>query len=61
MSDHTPLTVNIVIFEEHIQTRRHMLVKNSKEEENFISKIIAAIKRLNTENIPNIEAFKQIV
>jgi len=54
-SDHTPLTVDITIMEEHIQTRKCTLVKNSKEEENFITELIGVITRLNTENIPSKE------
>ena len=59
-SDHTPLNINISIFEEHIQTRKRMLVKNSKEEF-FIKELIEAIERLNTENIQSKEVFEQIV
>ena len=59
--DHALLTVNIMIIEEHIQTRKHIMVKNSKEEENFIAKLIRAIKRLSIENIPSKEVLEQIV
>ena len=42
--DHTPLTISIIIIKDYIQTRKYILVKNSKEEEKFIkelSKLIA--------------------
>ena len=58
ISDHAPLTVNIAISEEHIQTRKHTIVKNSEEEENFIAELIRAI---NTENIPSKEVLEQII
>ena len=51
LSDHIPLIVKILIFEEHIQTRKQTIVKNSKEERNFIAKIIKSIKRLNMNHI----------
>ena len=60
-SGHTPLTVNIAIFEEHVQTRKHMIVKNSKEEESFIEELIRAIKGLNTENIQSKEILEHII
>jgi len=37
------------------------LVKNSKEEENFITELIGAITRLNTENIPSKGVLEQII
>jgi len=61
ISDYAPLIVNIAICEENIQTRRYILVKNSKEEENFILELIVTIKGLNTENIPNKEVLKQVI
>jgi len=59
--DYAFLTVNISIFKEHIQTRKHTLVKNSKEENKFIKKLIEAIKGINMENIQNEEALNQII
>jgi len=60
-SDYAPLTINIAIFEEYIQIRKHIIVKNSKEEEKFVAELIKAIKELNIENILDIEALKQII
>ena len=60
-SDHASLAVNITIFEEHIQTKKHTIVKKSKEEDNFISKLIETIKRLNIENVQNKEALEHIM
>ena len=59
--DHASLTVNIAIIEEHIQTKKHTLVKNSKKEENFIAKLIKVITRLNTENISSKEILEQVI
>ena len=53
--DYVPLIVNISIFEENIQTRKHTLVKDSEEEDNFIINLIEAIKGLNTSNTQNKE------
>jgi len=61
ISDHVPLTVDILIFEEHIQTRRCTLVKNSEEENKFVNKLIEIIKEMNTENICNKNILDQIV
>jgi len=59
--DYAPLTVNISIFKEYIQTRKYTLVKNSKEKNKFINKLIEAIKGINMENIQNEEALNQII
>ena len=59
--DHVSLIVNISIFEEYIQTRKCTLVKNSKEEDNFINNLIEAIKGMNMENIQSKEVLDQIV
>ena len=59
--DYIPLTVDISIFEKHIQTRKCMLVKNSEEEDNFINKLMESIKEMNTKNIHNKSDLKQII
>jgi len=51
LSDHVLLTVDITITEEYIQTKKCMIVKNSKEENNFLTELIETIKRLNTGHI----------
>ena len=38
-----------------------MLVKNSKEENSFINKLMEAIKEINTKNIYNKDVLKKIV
>jgi len=59
--DHTPLTVNIIVIEECIQTWKCILVKNNKEEEKFITELINAIVKLDTENISNKEMLEQLL
>jgi len=61
LSDCTLLTVNIVIIVEHIQTKKHIIVKNSKKEKNFIAELIEAIKRPNIEHISSKETLEQTV
>ena len=61
LSNHIPLTVNIMIIEEHTQIRKHTLVKNSEDKENFITELIRAISKLNTENISSKKTLEQIV
>jgi len=50
-----PLMVNIVIIKEYIQTKKCTIIKNSKEEKNFINKLIEIIKCLDIEQISNKE------
>ena len=57
-SDHAPLTVNIHIFEEHIQTRKWTLVKNSEE---VLEELIEAIKEINTTNLWSSEVLKSAI
>ena len=60
-SDHTPLTINISIFEKHIRTRKWMLAKNSKEEEHFLNESSEAIKEINIENIQSKEVLELVI
>ena len=53
--------MNIAIFEEYVQTQKHTIVKNSKEEKNFVNNLINTIKRLNIENILYKEALEHIM
>ena len=46
-SDYVLLMVNISIFEKYIQTRKQIIIKNSKEEIRFTAEIIKSIKEFN--------------
>jgi len=60
-SDYTPLSVDIAIFKENIQTKKHIIIKDSKEENNFVSDLIEANKGLNIDDIQSKEGLKHIV
>ena len=61
ISDHTPITIDIYIYEEQVQTRKQSLPKNSKEEAYFVKELIYSIKRLSTDPISSIDALEIIV
>jgi len=58
LSEYALLTVNIAIVNEYIQTKKYTIIKNSKEEKNFIAKLIEAIKGLNMAHITSKEVLK---
>ena len=60
-SDHAPITVNIHICEERVQTRKQSLPKNSKEEAYFIKNLICSIKKLNTNLLLSVDTLETIV
>ena len=60
-SDHTLLTINTTIIKEHIQTKKHIIMKNSEEEKNFLAKLIEFIKGLSIEHISNKENLEKII
>ena len=60
-SDHVPLTIDIAIYEEYIQTKKYTIVKNSEEENNFLIKLIETIKGLDTEYISSKEILENTV
>ena len=59
--DHTPFTVNIAINKELIHIKKYTIVKNSEEENKFITELIESIKKLNTENISSKKVLEQVV
>ena len=48
-----------MIIKEHIQTKKHIIVKNSEEEKSFIAKLIETVKGLNIEQISSKEILEQ--
>jgi len=46
-SDHALLIITIPIVKEHIQTKKYIIVKNSKKEKIFINEVIKAIKNID--------------
>jgi len=61
ISNHTLLMICIPIFEEHIQTKKCSLVKDSYEEKKFINELINYIHEINMSNISDIISFKSSV
>ena len=61
ISDHTLLTIIIPIIEEYIQTKKWMIVKESKEEYIFVKKLIEVIKNIETNNIPDVDHLNSII
>ena len=43
-SDYAPLIISIPIIEEHIQTKKQIIIKDSEEERIFVKELIGAIK-----------------
>ena len=61
MLDYTPITVDISIFEEYIQTTKYSLIKNSKEKHHFVDELINFIKGLKINSIQNITTLEEVV
>ena len=59
--DHTPLVIDISIAEEFIQDKYCIIIKNSKEEENFIIKFISSIESIDITNISDKTALECII
>ena len=60
-SDYAPITVNISIIDECIQTKKWSLIKNNKEENHFIKELIDAIMNIDISSIQSIKALKNII
>jgi len=59
--DYALITVNISIIEEHVQTKKQSLIKNSEEESQFINEFVHSLKSVNTESIQSIDTLETIV
>ena len=60
-SDYVSLTIVIPIVKEHINTRKHTIVKNSEEEWLFIKDFSQALRNINMNNIVNSLCLDSIV
>ena len=60
-SDHAPLSINISIFKEIIQTSKLILAPKSDQETAFIKDIISNFKILDTSNIEDISKLERVV
>ena len=60
-SDHTPLSIDIPIFEEVIHTSKFSIPPKSDQETTFIEEIILNFKNLNTSDIGDMEKLECIV
>jgi len=59
--DHTLLTINIIIEKKFIQNKQRTIIKNSEEEERFISDLKEAIGSIDISNITDIESLEKAV
>ena len=60
-SDHAPLTVTIPIAEEHVQSSKFLIPKNSEEEAAFVKEATLIIKSLDTSNLTSYVRLEDIV
>ena len=59
--DHAPLSVTIAIEDENINKVKYSIAKNSKEEANFVKKVLFAIKKINISDLSNISKLEEVV
>ena len=60
-SDHAPLMIVISIVEEHIQTKKHTIVKDSDEEYAFVKKLTELLRNIDTSNITDVDHLNSII
>ena len=60
-SDHVPLSIDIPICNEVIQSSKLVITPESEQEKEFIKDVISNFSLLDTSNIDNIECLNQIV
>jgi len=61
ISNHTSLTITISIVEEHIQTKKHTIIKYSEEEHTFVKELIEVIRNIDNNNIFDVDYLDSIV
>ena len=59
--NHAPISITIPIIKEHSQIYKYILIKNSKEEEQFVKEVKNSIKNLKTNFIININTLEETV
>ena len=60
-SDHAPLTITIPIINEHFQTKKCMIIKNSNKEKLFIKDLIKVISSFSTSDLSDIDSLKTCI
>jgi len=61
LSDHAFLSVYIIIKKEFIQEKKLAIVKNSKEEKEFVNCLKSRVGNINMTNIHNCETLEETV
>ena len=61
MLDHIPLIITILIVEESVNSTKHSIIKDSKEEAFFIKNITTSIRNLNMSNLSDITSLDRAV
>jgi len=61
LSNHTSLSVNIIIREKFIQDKRQSIIKNSNEEAKFINELKSRVGYINMSFIPDCEILEKVV
>jgi len=60
-SDHVPLSIDIPIYDEVIQSSKLVITPGSDQEKEFIKDVMSSLVSLDTSNIESIESLNQIV
>jgi len=61
LSDHAPLSVEIPIIEEVVQSSKFMILPKSDQEKVFINEVISNFKTLSTNNINDSDKLDNVV
>jgi len=60
-SDHASLTIVIPIMEEHIQTKKYTIVKNSNKEHTFVKELTEVLKNIDMSDITDMDHLDSII